>query len=99
MRFNGLRTLARVAAGHRQARRPRSATVLERIPQAARRDRHRHHRADGLIRPDGPGYPTSRWQDVFLGGRAGTLYSGTSEIQRTIVGERALGLPKEPRGT
>jgi alkylation response protein AidB-like acyl-CoA dehydrogenase len=53
--------------------------------------------ADGLLRPEGDGYPTSDWQNVFLSSRAGTIYSGTSEIQRTIIGERALGLPKEPR--
>ena len=53
--------------------------------------------SDGLVRPDGDGYAVSKWQDVFLSGRAGTIYSGTSEIQRNIIGERALGLPKEPR--
>ena len=51
--------------------------------------------ADGLLRPDGDGYPVSAWQSVFLSSRAGTIYSGTSEIQRNIIGERALGLPKE----
>ena len=49
-----------------------------------------------MVRPDGEGYDTSEWQDIFLASRAGTIYSGTSEIQRNIIGERALGLPKEP---
>ena len=52
-----------------------------------------------MIRPDGDGYVTDDWQDVFLSSRSGTIYSGTSQIQKNIIGERALGLPKEPSAT
>jgi alkylation response protein AidB-like acyl-CoA dehydrogenase len=52
--------------------------------------------SSAMVRPDGPGYETDDWQDVFFSSRSGTIYSGTSEIQRNIIGERALGLPKEP---
>jgi alkylation response protein AidB-like acyl-CoA dehydrogenase len=52
--------------------------------------------AAGLVRPDGENYALTRWQEVFLASRAGTIYSGTSEIQRNIMGERGLGLPRDP---
>jgi alkylation response protein AidB-like acyl-CoA dehydrogenase len=37
------------------------------------------------------------WAYAFLWSRAGTIYSGSSEIQKNVIGERVLGLPKEPR--
>jgi alkylation response protein AidB-like acyl-CoA dehydrogenase len=40
----------------------------------------------------------AQFQSVFLNSRAETIYGGANEIQRNIVAERVLGLPKEPRG-
>ena len=40
----------------------------------------------------------ANWMHSFFVARPGTIYAGTSEVQRNIVGERVLGLPKEPRG-
>ncbi|HUG37495.1 MAG TPA: acyl-CoA dehydrogenase family protein [Candidatus Limnocylindrales bacterium] len=37
------------------------------------------------------------WAYAFLWSRAGTIYSGSSEIQKNVIGERILGLPKEAR--
>jgi len=45
----------------------------------------------------GSPYSSQAWVTTFMGARPGTIYSGSSEIQRNIVGERVLGLPREPR--
>ena len=42
-------------------------------------------------------YPVSELQSAFFFSRSETIWGGTAEIQRNIIGERALGLPKEPK--
>jgi alkylation response protein AidB-like acyl-CoA dehydrogenase len=52
------------------------------------------------FRTDDPGAPnsTASWSHTWLTAISGTIYAGTSEIQRNILAESALGLPKEVRG-
>ena len=63
----------------------------------------------GLIAPDATteGAPNDitapdrvelgEWQRLFLFSRADTIYGGSNEVQRTIIAERVLGLPREAR--
>ena len=48
---------------------------------------------DGLVRWDS----AARWLPTFLEARAATIYAGTSEIQRNVLAERVLGMPREAR--
>ncbi|WGY04452.1 acyl-CoA dehydrogenase family protein [Nocardioides sp. QY071] len=55
-----------------------------------------HETALDLLGPDAE--LESRWLDGYTFSLSGPIYAGTNEIQRNIVAERILGLPREPKG-
>ncbi|HEX3791833.1 MAG TPA: acyl-CoA dehydrogenase family protein [Pseudonocardiaceae bacterium] len=96
MRFSGVRTLAQVAQGKQPGPEASVAKLFwseyhKRLGEIAMAIVG----PDGLVRPAGENYPTTPWQNVYLASRAGTIYSGTNEIQRNIIAERGLGLPRK----
>ncbi|MFB7938898.1 acyl-CoA dehydrogenase family protein [Streptomyces sp. NPDC056049] len=96
IRFNALRMLGGVSAGA-----PGPEASINKIFWAT------WHRelgelamdvcgADGMLAAGEP-YDLTDWQRLFLFSRADTIYAGSNEIQRNIIAERVLGLPKEAR--
>ena len=51
-----------------------------------------------LARDSGTAYDLDEWQRLFLFSRADTIYGGSDEVQKNILAERVLGLPREPKG-
>lgn len=76
-------------------------TIYKYVWSDAHRAMGRHYLravgAQSAVRAEGDAYALSRPQDVLMLGEAETIYAGTSEIQRNIISERLLGLPKERR--
>ncbi len=46
---------------------------------------------------EGPPYELTPLQRMYLYSRSETIYAGSNQIQRNIIAERGLGLPREPR--
>jgi alkylation response protein AidB-like acyl-CoA dehydrogenase len=90
MRYAGLRTLSEVVA--RKEPGP-GASINKMFWSEYARDVSEWvmnmRGAQSMLGPD-------RWGSEFLGARSGTIWGGTAQVQRNIVGERVLGLPKEP---
>ncbi|WP_194916096.1 acyl-CoA dehydrogenase family protein [Catenulispora rubra] len=95
MRLNALRSMTGLADGT-----PGPEASIAKLVWA------RWHRDLGELAMDvlgvagtvtGPDYDLDEWQRLWLFSRADTIYGGSDEIQRTVIAERVLGLPKEPR--
>jgi alkylation response protein AidB-like acyl-CoA dehydrogenase len=87
LRYNALRTMSASSPG----------------PEASISKLHwaTWHRALGELAVDVAGLGVrnvdERLETLFLFTRADTIYGGSNQIQRNILGERVLGLPKEPK--
>jgi alkylation response protein AidB-like acyl-CoA dehydrogenase len=96
MRYNALRSLAPLSKGE--------MTPLTAVHKLYWASLHRDlgELAIDMLGPDGEiadelPYDLAPLQRLFLYTRADTIYGGANEIQRNIIGERALGLPPEPK--
>jgi alkylation response protein AidB-like acyl-CoA dehydrogenase len=99
MRFQGLKLLSEVVA----KKEPGPASSINKMfwSEYAQRFAERMvniRGADAMLlgdeRPEE--YSPDRWTTSFLSTRSVTIWGGTAQVQRNIVGERVLGLPKEP---
>jgi alkylation response protein AidB-like acyl-CoA dehydrogenase len=96
MRYNALRSLTAMARGELTA-----GTSIHKLYWAS------FHRAlgelavdvqgtDAMLADDFP-YELDAAHRLFLWSRADTIYGGSNQVQRNVIGERALGLPPEPK--
>jgi len=100
MRANAVRGLSGVVAGSDSSAGGGAASIAKLV--WANWHRRLGELAMAVRAPDalavGDDYELDRWQSLFLFSRADTIYGGSDEIQRNILAERVLGLPREPKG-
>lgn len=96
MRLNSMRTFSKYLNG--EERGPDASLIKLYWSHAAQRLYENALDALGPIAPlcgsDGQAAGGGRFQLSWLQSKAFTIYSGSSEIQRNIIGERMLGLPR-----
>ncbi|MDQ6671137.1 MAG: acyl-CoA dehydrogenase family protein [Chloroflexota bacterium] len=108
LRYAGLRILSKLEQG----RRPGSESSVDKLYYSEMDKRHQELVLEvlGPYAQLEQGVPSelalnsttargdsSTWAWNYLWSRAGTIYAGSSEIQKNIIGERVLKLPREPR--
>ncbi|HXA42742.1 MAG TPA: acyl-CoA dehydrogenase family protein [Candidatus Solibacter sp.] len=98
MRYSGLLMLNALAAGRDPG--PGGAASVTKI-RWSEYERRLGEIALDILGPEalvtaGDDYQLAPWQQTFLQTRTHTIWGGTAEIQRNIIAERVLGLPKEP---
>jgi len=102
MRFQGLRLLSEVVA----KKEPGPASSINKMFWSEYAQQFASmvmniRGADAMVMPEqSPGrdrYAPDTWTNRFLQTRSVTIWGGTAEVQCNIVGERVLGLPKEPK--
>jgi alkylation response protein AidB-like acyl-CoA dehydrogenase len=99
MRWNALRTLG----GSGDAGAPSVAKLLwggwhQRLGELAMLVRGAGAGVGPVAWSAGMPYELDAAQHLFMFSRADTIYGGSDQIQRTIIAERVLGLPREPKG-
>ena len=97
MRFSGLRTLAQLTSGRPPGPEASVAKLFwseyhKRLGEVA----IGIEGSDGLLRPDGDGYPVTPWQSVFLSSRAGTISPAPARSSGTSSVSVLWACPKSP---
>ncbi|MEV7429122.1 MULTISPECIES: acyl-CoA dehydrogenase family protein [unclassified Nocardioides] len=102
MRFNAMRGLSAVTGGDDSAAGGGAASIFKLVWAA-------WHKRLGEVAMEvlgtagltarGAPYDLDEWQRLFLFARADSIYGGSDEVQRNILAERVLGLPREPKGS